>query len=110
MCRHILNSQVSIKFPNGRWYECPECFLEVEGTLARLKDWGPIRTFACKSCHQVFIKDMTLFHPIDRQCPHCANKFVIPARTNEGEFAEYCQTVFEAELDDFLLEQFPAEY
>ena len=56
MCRHVLNAAVSVKFPNGRWYECPECFLEVEGHMPNLKDWDPVRTFACKACRQVFIK------------------------------------------------------
>lgn len=34
MCRHVLNAQVSIRYPNQRWYECPECYFEVEGQLA----------------------------------------------------------------------------
>ena len=107
MCRHVLNAAVSIKFPNGRWYECPECFLEVEGHYPNLKDWDPIRTFACKACRQVFIKDMRLFHPIDEKCPHCGNVFVKPGQTNEGCFAEACQKEFSAELDVVLAEPFP---
>ena len=107
MCRHVLNAAVSIKFPNGRWYECPECFLEVEGTLAKLDDWDPIRVFACKSCRQVFQKDMRLFHPIDRRCPHCNVTFVMPGRTNEGELAELTQKTCAEELDAFLAEEYP---
>jgi len=108
MCRHVLNAQVSIKFPNGRWYECPECFLEVEGTLARLKEWDSIRTFACKSCRQVFMKDMRLFHPIDRRCPHCNNTFVLPGKTNEGDLAAHSHIVLSRELDELLAVPFPS--
>ena len=28
MCRHVLNAQVSIRFPDGNWYDCPECYLD----------------------------------------------------------------------------------
>ena len=107
MCRHVLNAQVSIKFPNGRWYECPECYLEVEGALAKLAQWGPLRTFACLKCRQVFQKDLRLFHPIDTACPHCKNVYVLPGKTNEGLLAEHCQQVLVQQFDDLLAEEFP---
>ena len=53
------------------------------------------------------MKDMRLFHPIDRRCPHCNITFVLPGRTNEGDIAEYSQKSFAAELDDLLAEKYP---
>uniref|UniRef100_A0A7S2RW92 Uncharacterized protein n=1 Tax=Rhizochromulina marina TaxID=1034831 RepID=A0A7S2RW92_9STRA len=106
MCRHVLNAQVSIKFPNGRWYECPECYYEIEGEYAALEDWGPIRTFACLKCRQAFTKDMRLFHQIDRACPHCSNVFVLPAETNEGLLAEFCHEMVCSELEKYMSKNF----
>ena len=50
---------------------------------------------------------MRLFHPIDENCPHCDNKFVLPGQTNEGCFAEMCSREFSAELDVVLAEPYP---
>ena len=75
--------------------------------MAKLENWDPVRVFACKNCRQVFQKDMRLFHPIDRRCPHCEATFVMPGRTNEGELAEFAQTTCAKELDKFLAEDYP---
>ena len=89
MCRHVLNAQVSIRFPDGNWYDCPECYLDATRPglahySAPLEKLGPILTFACHNCKNAFHKDMNIFADPDEKCPHCQNPFVIPAMTPEG--------------------------
>merc|ERR1719240_489539 len=89
MCRHVLNAQVSIRFPDGNWYDCPECYLDVARAgnahaSADLERIGPVISFACHNCKNAFHKDMKIFADPDEKCPHCGNPYVIPAMTPEG--------------------------
>ena len=107
MCRHVLNAQVSIRFPDGNWYDCPECYLDATRPglahySAPLEKLGPILTFACHNCKNAFHKDMNIFADPDEKCPHCKNPFVIPAMTPEGclfeEGRKFIADAFEEQL------------
>lgn len=78
MCKHILNTQVSIRAPCcKRWFDCSECHLEVSDH-ALLKS-NEI-TFICKKCKKAFRKNIEdLEDESDEYCPHCDNHFVIDA-------------------------------
>lgn len=78
MCKHILNSQVSIRAPCcKRWFDCAECHAESsDHPLAKTNEM----VFACKKCRKVFRKDMTAYEEADEYCPHCDNKYVIEAK------------------------------
>lgn len=79
MCKHILNSQVSIRAPCCKhWYDCAECHAEVEShPLAKTTEMA----FMCKKCKKAFRKDMTVYEDSDEYCPHCDNHYVIEAKT-----------------------------
>lgn len=81
MCKHVINAQVSIFFANSKWYDCHECYLELEGALPDLDGLARRLPLACKRCRQLFHKDMTIFNEADATCPHCGNKYLIPAMT-----------------------------
>ncbi|KAI9209774.1 uncharacterized protein BJ171DRAFT_484954 [Polychytrium aggregatum] len=79
MCKHVLNAQVSIRAPCCRqWFDCPECHAEkADHELRKAMEM----VFACKKCRKVFRKDMADYDEADEYCPHCDNKYVIPAKT-----------------------------
>ncbi|KAF9047516.1 hypothetical protein BJ165DRAFT_1107293 [Panaeolus papilionaceus] len=120
MCKHILNSQVSIRAPCCKqWFDCPECHAETQShNLARTLEMA----FMCKKCKKAFRKDMTNYEESDEYCPHCDNHYVIEAKTPtpvlkvEGEDSRVDsrmlkdervkpvlhRSVFELEDDDFV--------
>jgi hypothetical protein len=103
MCRHVLNAQVSIRFPDGNWYDCPECYLDETRAggaheSAPLALIGPIITFACHNCKNPFKKDMNIFDDVDESCPHCKAPYVIPAMTPEGCIADEGMSFIEEAL------------
>ncbi|CCJ30313.1 unnamed protein product [Pneumocystis jirovecii] len=80
MDKHILNAQVSIRVPCcKRWFDCPECHLEVsDHPLLKLDEI----TFICKKCKKAFRKNIEDFEDeSDEYCPHCDNHFIINAIT-----------------------------
>jgi hypothetical protein len=99
-CRHILNAQVSMTFPNGKWYSCHECFHELVGRPAPIEDIGPVVSLACLACKQAFQKDLRLFDDLDEVCPHCKNRFALPARTPEGCVYHEATAVLDAAMDE----------
>ena len=88
MCKHLLNAQVSIRYYNGNWYDCPLCFFEEVGEYPDMKRMGTEMVFACKKCKKCFRKDMSQFEEPDEYCPHCDNHFVIEAVTPESSQEE----------------------
>jgi len=60
-------------------------------------------SFACLSCGMGFRKDLNLFGNADEFCPHCENKFVINAVTNESVLFEFggmeCDRMLEVACD-----------
>ena len=91
MCKHILNAQVSIRYYDGNWYDCPLCFLDENGTYPDLQRIGTEMVFACKQCKKCFRKDMTQFEEPDEYCPHCGNHYVVEAVTPETLREEACR-------------------
>ena len=83
MCKHILNAQVTIRYYDGNWYDCPLCFLDENGTYPDMSRIGTEMVFACKVCKKCFRKDMTQFEEPDEYCPHCGNNYVVEAVTPE---------------------------
>lgn len=93
MCRHIMNAQVSI-FWGEKWYDCHECYAEHEGHSPDLSALPSRLPMACKSCRQLFHKDLRIFHENDAQCPHCGVNICIPAMTPQSCFlSEAAQAV-----------------
>ena len=80
MCKHIINSQVSVRAPCCRgWFDCPQCHEDVAAGSHTLSKSIEL-CFACKKCRKVFRKDLSDFDPdSDEYCPHCDNHFVLPA-------------------------------
>ena len=83
MCKHILNAQVTIRYYDGNWYDCPLCFLDENGIYPDMSRIGTEMVFACKVCKKCFRKDMTQFEEPDEYCPHCGNNYVVEAVTPE---------------------------
>lgn len=83
MCKHLLNAQVSIRYYNSNWYDCPLCFFDEVGEYPDMSRLGTEMVFACKKCKKCFRKDMTQFEEPDEYCPHCDNHYVIEAVTPE---------------------------
>ena len=83
MCKHILNAQVTLRYYDGNWYDCPLCFLEENGVYPDMQRIGTEMVFACKVCKKCFRKDMTQFEEPDEYCPHCGNCYVVEAITPE---------------------------
>ena len=83
MCKHILNAQVTIRYYDGNWYDCPLCFLDENGNYPDMSRIGTEMVFACKVCKKCFRKDMTQFEEPDEYCPHCGNNYVVEAVTPE---------------------------
>jgi hypothetical protein len=83
MCKHILNAQVTIRYYDGNWYDCPLCFLDENKLYPDMQRIGTEMVFACKVCKKCFRKDMTQFEEPDEYCPHCGNCFVVEAVTPE---------------------------
>ena len=50
MCKHLLNAQVSIRYYNSNWYDCPLCFFEEVGDYPDMTRLGTEMVFACKKC------------------------------------------------------------
>lgn len=95
-CKHILNAQTSIQAPCClKWFDCSECHDEY---MDHQMGYSANILFACHSCKLSFRKDFTIFGDKDETCPHCDNRYVIPARTPESEL--YLEGV--AELDKML--------
>lgn len=93
MCRHIINAQVSI-FWGEKWFDCHECYAEHEGHSPDLSTLPTRLPMACKSCRQLFHKDLQIFHEKDAHCPHCGVDICIPAMTPKSCFlAEAAQAV-----------------
>ncbi|KAG6382143.1 hypothetical protein JVT61DRAFT_787 [Boletus reticuloceps] len=82
MCKHILNSQVSIRAPCCKqWFDCAECHAETQDhQLTKTTEMA----FACKRCKKVFRKDMSNYEESDEYCPHCDNHYVIEAKTPQA--------------------------
>ena len=40
MCKHLLNAQVSIRYYNGNWYDCPLCYFEEIGEYPEMHRMG----------------------------------------------------------------------
>mmetsp|Transcript_19149 Transcript_19149/g.59031 ORF Transcript_19149/g.59031 Transcript_19149/m.59031 type:complete len:142 (+) Transcript_19149:135-560(+) len=105
MCKHVLNAQVSICFgASKKFYDCHECYLEHEGEALDLEKVPAVVAMACKKCRQLFHKDMSCFSEEgDDACPHCGNRFVLPAMTPKScllvearqlldeRFRDYCK-------------------
>jgi|TARA_B110000208_G_C11457211_1_gene316924 hypothetical protein len=83
MCKHILNAQVTIRYYDGNWYDCPLCFSDENGLYPDMQRIGTEMVFACKLCKKCFRKDMTQFEEPDEYCPHCGNCYVVEAVTPE---------------------------
>ena len=83
MCKHILNAQVTIRYYDGNWYDCPLCFLDENSLYPDMQRIGTEMVFACKLCKKCFRKDMTQFEEPDEYCPHCGNCYVVEAVTPE---------------------------
>lgn len=93
MCKHILNAQVSIRAPCCKqWFDCAECHAEkTDHELMKVYEM----VFACKKCKKVFRKDYREWDETDEFCPHCDNKFVLPAKKRE----EVSMITFEGSTD-----------
>ena len=92
MCKHILNAQVTIRYYDGNWYDCPLCFLDENQLYPDMQRIGTEMVFACKLCKKCFRKDMTQFEEPDEYCPHCGNCYVVEAVTPETLQEERLQT------------------
>ena len=79
MCKHILNAQVTIRYYDGNWYDCPLCFLDENGTYPDMSRIGTEMVFACKVCKKCFRKDMRSSRPDSTAC----NNYVVEAVTPE---------------------------
>ncbi|KAJ1455906.1 hypothetical protein M885DRAFT_407556, partial [Pelagophyceae sp. CCMP2097] len=75
MCRHVINAQCSM-FLGEKWYDCHECFAELEGRPFDVSTVTTSLVFACKKCRNQFKKDLRIFSDLDGACPHCGNAFV----------------------------------
>jgi len=65
-----------------KWFECHECHDEF---MDHPMGSSPILTLACLSCNMLFKKDLSIFGDQDELCPHCDNRYIKEAKTNEGE-------------------------
>ena len=106
MCRHIINAQVSISFVENKFYDCLECFAEQEGEEVDLSKVGVVVAMACKKCRQVFEKDLRSFRlPQEEECPHCGNRYVLPAMTPKSCLLQEATQRLELHLATFLREE-----
>ncbi|KAJ4422462.1 hypothetical protein N0V82_002912 [Gnomoniopsis sp. IMI 355080] len=79
MCKHILNTQVSIRAPCcKKWFDCSECHTEQQ-THSLLQSLEMV--FACKKCKKCFRKNVEDWDESDEYCPFCDNHFVLEAKT-----------------------------
>jgi len=61
-----------------------------------------LQALACKVCKKAFWKDLRIFSDGDEYCPHCHNKFVLPAVTPESIAMEEGQRYIDAFCKDLL--------
>lgn len=60
MCKHLLNAQVSIRYYNGNWYDCPLCFFEEIGEYPEMHRMG-----------SEYVHLVSFFHPCRSLCLFC---------------------------------------
>ncbi|KAM9999640.1 hypothetical protein ACTFIZ_008099 [Dictyostelium cf. discoideum] len=78
MCKHILNTQVSIRAKCcNKWFDCADCHREVSDHEIYKSDE---MIFACKKCKKVFRKTISTFEEADEYCPHCDNHYYLEAK------------------------------
>eukprot|EP00500_Bicosoecida_sp_ms1_P010855 CAMPEP_0203819898 /NCGR_PEP_ID=MMETSP0115-20131106/37819_1 /ASSEMBLY_ACC=CAM_ASM_000227 /TAXON_ID=33651 /ORGANISM="Bicosoecid sp, Strain ms1" /LENGTH=173 /DNA_ID=CAMNT_0050728891 /DNA_START=165 /DNA_END=683 /DNA_ORIENTATION=- len=87
MCKHVLNAQVSVRFPCCfKFYDCADCHDEKQAVDHEIRR-APEMVFQCKKCEKTFRKNMLYFEEADEFCPHCGNHYLIPAQTPATEKA-----------------------
>ena len=81
MCKHIINATVSLRSPCClKWFACSECHdTYMDHPVGR----DTVILFACLACNKSFRKDLAIFGDRDELCPHCEERYVLPAVTPE---------------------------
>lgn len=109
MCKHVLNAQVSVRFPCCfKFFDCIDCHDDTSGHPAKASHDV---VFQCKKCDRCFRKDLRCarrrvrggpcpavtplrpppptrhFEAADECCPYCGNVYVLEADTPAARHA-----------------------